>query len=109
MEELRSEVAFPKADRAIENKSESLYATALELAEIDLKKANEIINKLKFIHDELSIANIENKLKKVIIEELKELTAEPEGAYEEGHNGGIEQCISLIEKFDLIILLSKNE
>ncbi len=94
MDDLKSEIAFPKKERKIMGIDDPLmhsYANALTLAETDLKESNRIISELKSVSNEdgLSITNIENKLKKVIIKELEELVAETGGAYEEGYNGGI--------------------
>lgn len=116
MGELKSEVTFPKKNRKIlgnDDKNYDLvvnYSTALILAELEAKEAKEALSTIKSISGEgYDFATFEDKIKMGIGAELKELIAEPEGSYEDGHNAGIEMCISIIKKLDFTKLLIKGE
>lgn len=112
-DKLKSEISFPVEERRMARGSSEYdlvlnYSTALVLAESDLKEANKTIEDLKKMKSNgASIIEAEKKLKNGIVRELKEFVTEPEGTYEEGHNGGINLCVSHINKLDIVSLLKE--
>lgn len=106
MEELKSEMLFPKEERVILKEDDPnhkliwKYANALNIAEDELRGTNDRIKKM-------GTTLKEKEIKKALIQHFTELMVEPSDNYEDGNNNGVQQCINLLKKLDFNSLINE--